>query len=543
MQTPPAVFPLPASNAFLGLALPGRAGAALLVVFTGLLTAWVFFLGYYPSIFHSDAAAHQLLAQAMVDERSLLPRDFAYGNQLILWRNNLFIAPALALGLEGYRAYAAGSMATFAVFFLAAFLCIDSLLQHWRRSLLACWLLFLPLGHTEADFILGQQSHLGIVVLALVIVIQAFRASQGHRRAPVLCALAVFLLVLEAPTRAVMLLLPLAAALWAGGRLGGARSWLGLVVAGALAGYAGNRWLLLSHQVVGIPPLPLAAYDHFLARASELLKGIVDYFIGFYQFAGMSSKPAHLVLYALKTLALALFAGLAVWLGARLARRVMSPPQSHPAAGPIEFVGMTGGLGAALGFFIVCAIEYWLDIRHFLWALVLLKLALLLAALQWLSHRRFERPMLAALCALAILTSTVGSALVVPPYRARLQSELAVHNDGPVFARVAARMKELGIRRIYGEHWATLRTEVLIPGAQASVITLDGDKVQFVSFVTRPSRQCVGGEVLYLLDRGIAPEMRIIEKVLAGGGREVECLRGNWTLFAGPPVWDRAGCL
>jgi hypothetical protein len=425
---------------------------------------------------------------------------------------------------------------------VATFLCVEMLVSDWRRALMATWLFFLPLGHTEQDFVLGQQSHLALVVFSLAVVVLAFRATEGHRRAAILCAVVVFAVVVETPARAGMILVPLTIALGLTHRLRNARA-LGIAMVAALVlGLLGNRWLVATHQVQGIGAVPLAMYEHFVARMNELLKYFVDYFIGFYQFGGLESLPGYLFLYGMKTLALLAFGVAALVFGTRALRRFRTREGATQVTAA-EFVGIAGVAGILVGGFTVSAIEYWLDVRHILWALTLLKLAIILAALEALSrHVRSPVHQAVLACAAAMLASTCVTRFLSPQSYARLKQEIVEHRDLPEFRRVQARMAEFGIRRVYGEHWEVLRTEVLIPGAQASVIAVQQGEVRFTNFLTRPSRRCATGEVLYILDRGIADQALIANKVLASGGRLVENLVVNKALYMGLPVWSQAGC-
>jgi len=545
MQSPPSGIPFPVLPAHALSALPmrRRAGVLAFAGLLGLLWAAAFLAGFYPAVFHSDSAAHQVLAQAMVDEGSLLPSDFAYGNQLILWRNNVFIAPALWLGAQGYRAYAIGSAVNFTVLFLIAFLCIEAVVRDWRRSLLAGWLLFLPLGHSEADFVLGQQSHLAAVVFPLVIALCVYRAGNGDRPALLLGSCAVGLMVLEAPTRAAMVLVPLAMAVIACGRTRTSRGAGAAMLAGAVAGFAGNQWLARSREVTGIPAVAVAAYDHFLSRANQLLKGFVDFFIGFNQFDGAPATAGNLALYGFKTLALGAFVALSLWIAVRLARRHLDSPLPPLPVSAAEFLGVAGLAGALLGFWIVCAIEYWLDIRHFLWALAMLKLVLILWALKAVAPAgRVRWLALGAFVVAAVLMSTPTVRMVFPAYRQQLKAEFTTHTRIPFAGRVQAHMRELGTNRIYGEYWETLRLQVLVPGANASVLLINGGDVQFVSFLTRPSLKCVDGSVLYMLDVAGPPQAELGRKIVAMGGRLLERLEGNKELYVGPPAWNKEGC-
>lgn len=198
----------------------GSRCAVLAVVWLiGLAFAMAYYVFYYPAIFHSDSASIQVLAQAMVDEMSFLPHDFYYGNQLILFRANLFIAPALKFGLTGYKAFAVGSAITFSVFFLITFLTLETVFRNGVKSLFLAVLFFLPLNYIEADFVIGQQSHLANVVFALVIAVHAYHACRNKAwRSSIIVSSAVFLMALEAPMRVVFVLLPLALVIAATGK-------------------------------------------------------------------------------------------------------------------------------------------------------------------------------------------------------------------------------------------------------------------------------------------------------------------------------------
>ncbi|MFZ2170254.1 MAG: hypothetical protein WAW61_11530, partial [Methylococcaceae bacterium] len=259
-----------------------RWAVIVLVWLMGLAFGITFYACYYPVFFHSDSAAIQVLAQAMADEMSLLPHDFYYGNQLILFRANLFIALVLKLGLNGYTAYVIGSAISFSVFFLLAFLTLETVFRHWVKSLFLTVLFFLPLGVNEAGYVLGEQSHLANVVFILMIAVHAYRACLHKEwRSLVLAASVVFLMAVEAPMRALFVLLPLALVIAATGkaRSSGKLS-LALVIA-FIVGYIGNRYLVTTHPVaIDLSDLAFSTSDRFFIRLGSILKEFVDNYIG-----------------------------------------------------------------------------------------------------------------------------------------------------------------------------------------------------------------------------------------------------------------------
>ena len=398
----------------------------------GLAFGTIYYNCYYPVIFSSDSAAIQVLAQAMADEMSLLPHDFYYGNQLILFRANLFIAPALKFGLTGYTAYIVGSAINFSVFFLITFLTLETVFRNWAKSLFLTVLFFLPLSHNEADYVLGQQSHLANVVFVLMIAVHAYRACWHKEwRGLVIAASVVFLMSVEAPIRALFVLLPLALVIVATGKArSSAKLSLALVVA-FVVGYIGNRYLVTTRPLaIDLSDLAFSTSNRFLIRMSSIIKEFIDDYIGFEQFASMRTSPRiHLVLYGVKTLVFLSFLGVFYWLAHRLAARAMKPWTKNRGTilgelQALEFIGLLGVTGVLTGFWITSAVEYNEDqlLRHSEGMLQLCKLALCaysLNALAYIIPQRLLR--YGVLFVIALLSSTVASSFLFAPYRAQLK--------------------------------------------------------------------------------------------------------------------------
>ena len=128
----------------------------------------------------------------------------------------------------------------------------------------------------------------------------------------VIASSVVFLMAVEAPMRALFVLLPLALVIVATGKArSSAKLSLALVIA-FVVGYIGNRYLVTTHPIAAdLSNLPFTTSDRFVIRMGEILKDFVDEYIGFSQFIGMQTSPRiHLVLYGVKTLVLRVFSGL-----------------------------------------------------------------------------------------------------------------------------------------------------------------------------------------------------------------------------------------
>ncbi len=524
-----------------------------LVGLTGFAFSTAFYFYYYPAFFHSDSASIQVLAQAMVDEMSLLPHDFFYGNQLILFRANLFIAPALKLGLTGYSAYAAGSVINFSVFFLITFLTLETVFRNWVKSLLLTSLYFLPFGVHEADYVFGQQSHLANVVFTLMIAVHSYRACWHKEwRGLVIASSVVFLMSLEAPMRVLFVLFPLTLVIAATGRAKSAvKLSLALVIA-FVVGYVGNRYLVTTHSVaVDLSDLAFSTSDRFLMRIGTILKDFVDNYIGFSQFVGMkTSTRINLVLYGVKTLVFVSFVGVFWWLAHRLGKRGVKSWLGNGGTTQceleaLEFIGLLGVTGVLTGFWIISAVEYTDDqlLRHSEGMLQLCKLALCAYSLRVLAYLLPQRlPGYGMLFVVALLSSTPATSFLFAPYRVQLQHKIESNMNLPLNSKIQKLMFVHGINRIYGGNfWRTLRLEVLIPSAKATVLGVGEGSVHYFKWLTRPSMRCFAGEVFYLIDPSKADEEYIARKVLERGGRLLEHI-GDTDLYLGAPVWDRSEC-
>lgn len=286
-------------------------------------------------------------------------------------------------------------------------------------------------------------------------------------------------------------------------------------------------------------------------RMGTILKEFVDNYIGFSQFAGMmTSARINLVVYGMKTLVLLSFLGLFCWLVHRLAKRAVKAwienrgtVQDELQA--MEFIGLLGVTGVLTGFWITSAVEYTDDqlLRHSEGMLQLCKLAFYAYSLKALAHLIPQRlPRYGVLFIVALLSSTTVTSFLFAHYRAQLQHKIESNMNLPLKSKIQKLMLVHGINRIYGGNfWSTLRLEVLIPPAKATVLGVGEGSVHYFKWLTRPSMRCMAGDVFYLIDPSKADEKYIAGKVLEKGGRLLEHIGGT-DIYLGDPVWDRTGC-
>ncbi|HHL9594593.1 TPA: hypothetical protein ACQ98W_004852, partial [Citrobacter braakii] len=139
----------------------------LFVILTSFLLGVVHVKWIYSITFHADAAAMQVLAQAIYESRSILPHDFYYGNQLILLRSEVPIALAMAMGFKGYAAFVIGSALGISIWTVILFTSLYCVFKKFLAAAFYTFCLLFPVSiGFDNDLILGQQSHLANVVLS-----------------------------------------------------------------------------------------------------------------------------------------------------------------------------------------------------------------------------------------------------------------------------------------------------------------------------------------------------------------------------------------
>src|SRR5690554_7938047 len=95
-----------------------------------------------------------VLAKSIVDEISLLPHDFSYGNQLVFLRSSPFIALIMACGLDGYTAFSVGFALSIPFWGAILHYLLSVYFMSPRKGLLLPVLLLFLLGGWVIDYIL-----------------------------------------------------------------------------------------------------------------------------------------------------------------------------------------------------------------------------------------------------------------------------------------------------------------------------------------------------------------------------------------------------
>lgn len=519
-----------------------RWAAPAIVVLGGLLIGYIHYRWFFPLVFHGDASAMQVLAQAMLDDGSLLPRDFVYGNQLILWRSSPFIAAAMAAGLTGYAAFAVGSSAAIAAWALALYAMLRAFLGERRQAAVLALAFLIPMGLWENDYVLGQHSHMANAVMAIGIVLcTSLWLRERRRRALAAACVLLFLMCAEAPSRALLVLAPLALGI---GLLSEFRRALRavLLLAGALVlGVVANKALLAVRPIAADL---LGTYqfrtlkdilDTLAMLAHELLASSVSTDL----LAGRKLSGGRMIQFA---------AGLA-WLiglyGFALAR-------ARTACALFAAFGNTGGgsadealrrqfpaLVAVLGILVgaLAVASFNPDTgRHFLWAYALLKLCFLMALYRFVTVTLGRRPAAFAWVLVPMLLASAWAG-ALRTYHGHLDSEVHAHLHQPIDQDIGRIGRAHGIAHIFGpEFWRMAHLNTTVPGIAAGTLVFRDGKPAPSDWLSRLSWFERTGPVMYYL-QGTEQDKVLAALLLKAGGRMVHATPAG-QIWIGMPLWD-----
>lgn len=516
--------------------------AAALILLTGLVVGLIHHRWFFPLTFHGDAASMQVLAQTMVDEKSLLPADFSYGNQLVMFRSSPFIALALAIGFTGYSAFIVGSAISVGCWFLLLYYVMRAFTGDGLKAFTVALLFFIPMGKWDSDYILGQQSHLANAVLALSMV--AFSYLYAGKKAVSslwLAALPVFLMSAEAPIRSMLVLMPLVLTLLLFFEPARLRKLMLFLLAAFLLGYLANKVLLR------VRPLELSLLDVVKFHSTSEIMANLPWLTG-EALASVSALDVlaskHLTLTRLVVysadlaflLALCAFAVAQVRKVIRQAgERFHRRPVSH-TLDRYDFLAVTAVLGLASTLFAITLLNPD-SARHMIWAYALLKVALAFALYGVAATLTRKRGTLAlGTLAIALLASLWMAILFRDP---NIDAQIAAWNYSPITGKIAEISRKTGIKRIFGgDFWRMMPLNSMIPGMSAGVLLQEGTELMPYDFLSRKSWFTVDGAVLYYLKD--LPEDKLIKAKLGAGGGKLMFSSTEGSIWMGPAVWSGA---
>lgn len=522
----------------------------LSIGFIGFILGSAFLKFYYPVIFNSDSAAHYILAETILDEGNILPKGYMYGNQLLIFRNHLFIAPFLLAGLSGYKSYALGSSLAFSIYFVLSYIAINSMAKSFTIATIISILLFIPFGYEESDFILGQQSHLSNAVFSLIITIYSYNALiNNSQKYLLITSTFIFLMSLESPLRCLFLLTPMAITaiyITKAFALHSASKFFFSGSAAFVSGLIVNKLLVNSHLVFGIPAPALSTSEVFLNRLLGLAKKLIDSFFGFEEFSSKLATIDNIIFYCSKTLLLISFILLFCYWLIHVAI-VSRLKHSNPSYSIKKFddqsyyITSIAFTGAIFGFWLVSSVGHDVDVRHFLGALFLIKFSLFYMAVTLI--RRSKKSIhckFFLLIMIVILSSSPISYFLGSERHLSLNKSIDNHLDWGFLNKLRRIMIKHGITEVYGTHWNSLLLNVLIPSTKAAVLWPSEHEVKFATWLNKSSRRCVTGDVIYVVGSD-GTERILANNILQKEGKLID-RSGTKEIYISQPIWDRSGC-
>lgn len=179
----PFIFPRPHFMPFTPPAGLLRKLLTLLLISNVLLL--LFFIVFdYQLIFHSDAAAKNLLAQEIVETGQYFPRDWNYINgDLWVFFNHSFIVPLLAFMPNGFAAHAASDIVSAALLLWGSWHVTGMLGQSRTARLASMILLTSGMSEIMAEHMYGQAAYGAAYYLACFLMYSYWSLTRARGRA------------------------------------------------------------------------------------------------------------------------------------------------------------------------------------------------------------------------------------------------------------------------------------------------------------------------------------------------------------------------
>lgn len=514
----------------------------LCIIFIVYFTALIFFYkAVYPSKFHGDAAAMQVLANSLIFTKDFfLNHDFGFGNQLVLFRSSQAIALAEILGFKGYRAYIYGS-AFIATFWIMLFMItLNLLIKNKVKSFLISFLSFFPLGFFEFDYILGQQSHLSNIVLCFICVVSfILYLKELNIKYLFFSCIPLFLVSIEAPIRALFVIITLFLFLLISCNNIKINKNLCLhllfILISVVFGLFLNRLLLKNFPILlnhfhtleftyidkiisnikyfSVETISLASAYNYLANRKISIVNIIffgfSFLILFYYLFYFISLIVSLIKYTRNSLNINNI-------------YYNQPYQEFKNLGYISIIGIITGL-------IIVSTLNPDSSRHFLWALFLFKLFILID----LFHINLKNNH--AIIKISFFLGIMSFIVPSFPFATYLNGNLfkfpqSITKNLELF-KIAK--SETGLNKIYStDFWITMPLNTLSPGSVAGVLKSDGSSNTWLGQQKWFSNGKEDGRVLYF----ILPQDNFLKDRLEKDGKLV-IKDGNIEIWEGKPIF------
>lgn len=517
---------------------------AIAACFLALGIGYIHHRWFYPLEFHGDAAALHVLAKAILEEGSLLPSNFSYGNQIIFLRSSWLIALVSAFGLTGMDAFVVGSSLTIAFWGTLLYFFLSAFFDSHSKGVLFMVLLLLPFGVWESDLVLGQQSHLANVVLCLGLVISvSLYISRKSRLFFVAAGACLFVMSAEAPIRGLLVLGPLLVALLC---MTGLRRAVAIAMPmGVLfvAAFLLNKWLvhLRPLELRLLEVLSFSTSDDIVNNLGRTSKEALGSIWSMYIIAGDRLSLGGFLVLGAGLLLIAGYLGF-IWVGVREAANVAAArlDQSPQVDGVIDdkdsvrLVRLTSIFGLVLGAVAVATLNPD-SARHYFWSIFIAKLFVLRFVFDHVSGFSGGRKAAAVAAVLAFFMSSWFAYLVHLHWNTTKIIRLKHGNE--MVRSVEEVSRKTGIKNIYGEDfWHLMPLNTLVPGINAQALRFEDGEIRPFLWLSMPSWSCVKGDVLYYL-KGTPVDEELRKGLVDAGGMQLKSGAG-YSLWQGPPLWN-----
>ena len=448
----------------------------------------LFFIFFFRHFYHGDLALPITLAGAIRDSGQLFPKDFYYGNDLIFLRPQWLVAITLIFVEDVYTAYAVACSVAISICFLALSQALARLSRFSTgKAILVALLVLFPIGYTEYDFMIGQQSHLQSVTLSIisVIALHSLFVPPWRNSAALVLFSCVALVTCDSPPRGAILfvaLLSVAAVMYfQSSQLQTLRrAGLAMLASVAVGGVA-NR--LTGVRPVGVGNDLVFDADNAIQRLSEQAIIFINRYVG---MDGLQNEPilsGALPVFAAKLLLAFVLVAMLV-LVAKVALRILTDRAALPALWVA--MGVSAVVSIAIGVVLVSYSRLNIDVRHYLFGLVALKAAVLVL----LAERR--RYALVAATATILIGSSVTLFVLSPQFRDRYLMRTEWANALLVALEDTIETQALPQPvTFYGSFANTMPYEFFAPNAVAAApIAVDRGGLIRYEWLSRPSRYC-----------------------------------------------------
>lgn len=530
-------------------------------ILISFLIGYIHYSCFYPLEFDGDAAAHHVLAKAMIDEGRFLPKDFAYGNQLIFFRSSPFIALAMVMGLKGYSAFIIGSSVSVAFWGGILYLVLAEITESGLKTVILSSCILIPLGHWEMCLVLGMQSHLANAVLSLACFVLLWKYIQSYQlRYLVFSNLCFFLITVEAPIRGMLIALPLYIVV-----IITTTNFekVSIAITSTLTGslfcafflnkiFLHYRPLRLNH----FQTLKFRSVDEIIANLGITSLETMRSVSNLYVFSNESITFYKSCLYAIGLLIVFIYLTAILSGGVRLKQlaviklgNALQKGSVSTYVGCIDFLLLGGVAGCCIGALAVAALNPDSS-RHYLWAVFLIKVAIILKGC-FAVDLHFSSKVATSFFIAFFLIASLWHAELSKYDEAIIPNKCIFggnNNSLPMifgsdnmnhFFTIKKISEESGIHNVYGEDfWRMMPINTVLDNINAQALIYDGQHLVPYVWLSRPSWGSVPDNktVLYFLKQGKVDRI-IEERLLRNNGLKIFS-DTKFSVWKGPRVWD-----